>query len=282
MDPNFPLHLWCRILRQCQDTLDMLRTSRLYPHISSFTHINGPFDYNATPMAPPGIRTLVYETPQQLKTWAQHGVDALYIGYCPDHYCCHNTYVPATRRERIAHTVSFLPHDFAVPANNHQDNVARSIRYLTTALQHRYLHTLLQPVVDKQFAAIQALEQIFCPDLPYLTTQPPIIPTQPPSVVPAPIHTIVELPTATLPTQLSRLTAPVSISTLSQEHSANKFDRHRYPTRFSVSHKTYSMACTNQYSYAAAHLSKTPAPPVHFHENMACSVINPDTGVSLE
>ena len=32
MDPNFPLHLWCCILPQCQDTLNMLRTSRLPPH----------------------------------------------------------------------------------------------------------------------------------------------------------------------------------------------------------------------------------------------------------
>ena len=44
--------------------------------------MNGPFDYNATPMAPPGIKTLVYENPQQRKTWAQHGVYAWYIGYC--------------------------------------------------------------------------------------------------------------------------------------------------------------------------------------------------------
>ena len=42
------------------------------------------------------------------------------------------------------------------------------------------------------------------------------------------------------------------------------------------------MACTSKYSYAADHLAKTPAHPIHFHENMACPVINPDTGVSLE
>ena len=92
--------------------------------------MHGPFDYNATTIAPPGIKTLVYETPQQRKTWAQHGVDAWYIRYCPDHYRCHKTYVPATRRERISHTVSFSPHDFAVPAKNHQDDIARSIRDL--------------------------------------------------------------------------------------------------------------------------------------------------------
>ena len=42
------------------------------------------------------------------------------------------------------------------------------------------------------------------------------------------------------------------------------------------------MACTSKYSYAAENLAKTPAHPIHFKENMACPVINPDTGVSLE
>ena len=165
MDPNFPLQLWCRILPQFQDTLNMLHTSRLHPHMSSFTHTNGPFYYNTTPIAPPGMKTLVYEIPQQRKTWAQHGVDAWYIGYCPDHYRCHKTYVPATRGEQISHTLSFSLHDFAVQAKNHQYDIARSIRDLTTALQHHYLHTPLQPVGDKQFAAIQALEKIFFPNI---------------------------------------------------------------------------------------------------------------------
>ena len=160
MGPNLPLHLWRRILPQCQDTLNMLRTSGLHPHMSYFTHMNFPFDYNATPIEPPGIKTLVYETPQQRKKLAHHGVDAWYIGYCPDHYHCHRIYVPATQGERIAHTVSFFLHNFSVPAKNRQDDVARFIRDLTTSLQHCYLNTPLQPVVDKHFAAIQALEKI--------------------------------------------------------------------------------------------------------------------------
>ena len=230
MDPNFPLHLWCHILPQCQDTLNILRTSRLHPHMSSFTHMNGPFDYNDMPMASPGIKTLVYDTPQQRKTWVQHGVDAWYIGYCPDHYRCHKTYVPATRGEKIAHTVSFFPHDFAVPTKNLQDDVACSIRDLNTALQHRYLHTTLQPVGDLKKSAIKALDFFSA-----RTIQPKQFQHNPPSVHPAPIHTIVELPTATLPAQLSQQSASVALSPSSQEHSANNFYRHRYPTRFSLS-----------------------------------------------
>ena len=42
------------------------------------------------------------------------------------------------------------------------------------------------------------------------------------------------------------------------------------------------MACTRKYSYAGAHLAQTPAHPIYFHEHMACPIIKPDTGASLE
>ena len=227
----------------------MLRTSRLHPHMSSFTHMKGLFDYNATPIAPPGIKTIVYETPQQRKTWAQHGVDAWYIGYCPDHYRCHKAYVPATRGERISHTVSFFPHDFAVSSNNHQDDIARSIRDLTTALQHGYLHTPLQHMGDKQFAAIQALENIFYPNIQQQATQAPIHPTrEPPEIAP-------------LLQQIQQSTS-VDLDPTLQELPGSNADGHRYPTRYSLKKNSYSMACTRKYSYATEQLAKIPAHPI--------------------
>ena len=96
----------------------MLRPSRLHPHISAFNHLEGIFDYNDTPMAPPGLKVLVYKTPTHKRTWAQDGVEALYICHAPLHYCNFKYYVNATRGERTATSVSFFPHDFAVPANN--------------------------------------------------------------------------------------------------------------------------------------------------------------------
>ena len=42
------------------------------------------------------------------------------------------------------------------------------------------------------------------------------------------------------------------------------------------------MTCTSKYSYATEQLAKIPAHPIHFKEHMACPVINPDTGISLE
>lgn len=57
--------------------------------------------------------------------------------------------------------MSFFPHDFDVTMNDHQDDVARSIRDVTAALKHRYLYTRLKPVGDEQFEAIKKLEDFF-------------------------------------------------------------------------------------------------------------------------
>ena len=107
LHPKFSLRLWCGLLSRSEDTLNMYRQSQQHPHMSAYTPKNGVFHYNTKPMAQQGIRTLVYKTPKQRDTWAQHSVDAWYIGYASNHYRCHCCYTPGTRYEQIAYTVSF-------------------------------------------------------------------------------------------------------------------------------------------------------------------------------
>jgi hypothetical protein len=42
--------MWDRLLPQAIQTLNLLRTSRLHPHLSAYTHVHGLFDFNHTPM----------------------------------------------------------------------------------------------------------------------------------------------------------------------------------------------------------------------------------------
>ena len=55
LDPNYPVHLWCRLVYQATLTLNTLRVSRINPHISAYNLLNGTFNYLKTPIAPPGI-----------------------------------------------------------------------------------------------------------------------------------------------------------------------------------------------------------------------------------
>ena len=60
-DPNFPLQLWDRFIQQSYITLNLLRGSRMNPKLSAYAQNEGEFDYNRTPLAPPGIRVVVHE-----------------------------------------------------------------------------------------------------------------------------------------------------------------------------------------------------------------------------
>jgi hypothetical protein len=71
-DKAFPIHLRDRLLHQAVITLNMLRTSRIDPKLSASTHIDGQYDYNRSPMAPPGTIIIAHEAPYRRRTWSPH------------------------------------------------------------------------------------------------------------------------------------------------------------------------------------------------------------------
>ena len=105
-DPNFPLHLWDALLPQALITLNLLQTSRINPHLSAWAQVHGQFDYNRTPLAPPGTCVQIHEKPDLRGTWAPHTVDGWYLGPATLHYHCYCVWVIETSAEHIAATVS--------------------------------------------------------------------------------------------------------------------------------------------------------------------------------
>ena len=74
-DPKFPVAEWDRLLEQAVLTLNLLRTSRVNPRLSSHAYLFGNFDFNKTPLAPPGTKVVVHEKPRQRASWDFHGVN---------------------------------------------------------------------------------------------------------------------------------------------------------------------------------------------------------------
>ena len=74
-DDQSPLHLWDRLLPQATITLNMLRPSRRILKVSIYMALEGVFDYNKTPLAPPGMKVVIHENPYKQSSWASHGVD---------------------------------------------------------------------------------------------------------------------------------------------------------------------------------------------------------------
>jgi hypothetical protein len=61
IDPNFPLKLWDKLLPQTTLTLNLLRKSIINPRMSDYAQLNGRFDFNRAPLAPPGTRVIAHE-----------------------------------------------------------------------------------------------------------------------------------------------------------------------------------------------------------------------------
>ena len=120
-DPDFPITEWDRLTDQGNITLNLLRNARLNPRLSSHAFLNGMFDFNKTPLAPPGTKLIIHEKPSQRKTWAPHGVFAWYVGPALEHYRCIRAFVPATFKERITDTAQFFPHSIKLPSTSDAD-----------------------------------------------------------------------------------------------------------------------------------------------------------------
>ena len=160
-DRNFPLHLWDRLLPQALISLNLLRTSRLNPRLSAYAQVHGAFDYNRTPLAPPGTRVLVHVKPKLRETWAPHAVEGWYTGPALKHYRCYKVYVGETSAERIADTLTWFPSQVAMPLNSSLDLAAAAAQDLLAALLHPSDASPLSALSLTQRAALFQLADIF-------------------------------------------------------------------------------------------------------------------------
>jgi hypothetical protein len=136
VDPTFPLKLWHKLLPQATITLNLLQKSRINPCMSAYAQLNGHFDFNITPLAPPGTRVIAHEKPDQRASWDPHGVDGYYLGPALDHYRCYQVRVTKTKGARIVDTVEFFPSKLAMPNTSSKDLFSIAELELSNALQN--------------------------------------------------------------------------------------------------------------------------------------------------
>ena len=67
-------------------TLNLLRISRFNPALSAYAYLFGQYDFNKSPMAPPGTRVIVHEKPVNRTSWSNHVKKGWYIGPSLYHY----------------------------------------------------------------------------------------------------------------------------------------------------------------------------------------------------
>ena len=74
----FPMHLWGRLIKQYQITLNPLRTAISNPKFLVQMPLEGVLDFNRTPLAHPVTKVIIHDETGQGKYWDSHSVEVWY------------------------------------------------------------------------------------------------------------------------------------------------------------------------------------------------------------
>jgi hypothetical protein len=160
------------------------------------THLFGQFDFNRTPLAPPGTRVVAHFKPKARRTWAPRGEEAWYVGAAKDHYICYRFWMTGTNKKRIVDTLEFFPQHVKMPHLSTYELAIQAACELTFALHNPAPEAPFAHIVHKQHEALHRLAKFFkeiaAPEPQQATTE---LPTESPSGAPSPGMPPTEVPT---------------------------------------------------------------------------------------
>jgi hypothetical protein len=129
-------------------------------------HLDGQYDYNIVPIAPPGTIIIVYDTPSHRRNCAPHGQDGWYIGPALEHYRCYILYITKTHSDRIVETVELFPTEVTLSFVSTTYLATEAVKKLTHALLHPKSAGPFTQVGIEQTLALKCMVAIFRGALP--------------------------------------------------------------------------------------------------------------------
>jgi hypothetical protein len=137
IDSLFPMSLWDPLVPQAVITLNLLRQANKMPSVSAYEFVNGKFDYNKFPLAPPGCAVEKHESTNRQNTWDPYSLSSWYLGMSTEHYRCHKIFCKKMRSERISDMVFFWHWYILQPTVMPEDQIIKAVGDLSSALRHQ-------------------------------------------------------------------------------------------------------------------------------------------------
>ena len=129
------------------------------PKLSAYMQLWGNFDFNKTPLAPAGCKTITHERANERGTWAKHGERGYFVSPTMYHYRNYRLYIPKTHSECVSNSVQFFP-KHPIPKISSTDRIVETVKTLTTLAKNPHV---LEPFPDNSgalTAAIDAFQKI--------------------------------------------------------------------------------------------------------------------------
>ena len=115
VNKGFPIHNWCRLNFQACLVMNILQQSRINPKLVAYAQLHREYNFNATPVAPPGNPIVVHEKSAFFGSKAIQGIDGWYLGQALHHYRCFEVFSRNTTHSRIADNVEFSLYPSTMP-----------------------------------------------------------------------------------------------------------------------------------------------------------------------
>ena len=175
-DAEYPVNEWDRLIPSSNITLNLLRNSRINPYLSSYAFLFGQFDFNRTPLCPPGTKCIIHAKPNQRSSWQFHGKEAWTIGPSLNHYRCIRCFIPTTRTEVDVDTLVLLPTRYFLPKTTLDDHIRHVAAKLLRLLSNNKHPLPGLKILPSTYTALINLQNIFKYNL---TQSPPSLQVQP-------------------------------------------------------------------------------------------------------
>ena len=158
-DKDFPSVLWCKVIKQAQDTLNMLRTSCVHPKLSAYHVLEVPHDFHRVPFAPPGTLATILNQPETRTSWGPRAMDAWYLSPAYDHYRAWLFHIPSKGENRVSGQAVFYPTHCNTPQTTPMDEAAKIAATLVQAIRRLLQKNTQFP--GRHDAALQQLAENF-------------------------------------------------------------------------------------------------------------------------
>ena len=175
-DPNFPSQEWDCFIPQSVITLNLLWPSCTNPSLFTHAAITRNFDFNATPIAPPRTKVLVYESSSTRPSFSTHAVNWWYIRPSLHYYCCYHWYIQSTASTRHADKVELLPNQFdfsRITNSTYLRQTAEEIISILSKKSHLFAPlTIFGPPYTQRLLTDCMYPATCCPNTTYTTNTP--------------------------------------------------------------------------------------------------------------
>jgi hypothetical protein len=134
---SFSISYWCRLLEQCDLSVNIVRPHRHNPKLSSWSVMEGEFHFDSIPIAPPGSQMLMQVKPENMRIVGLNAKKAWYTRPFLIHYRAFKGVMPSTGGRRISDTVKFQHHVIDTPSLTPADRILEASRQLKDAIKQQ-------------------------------------------------------------------------------------------------------------------------------------------------